>query len=147
MTGPAPGKIPIDVSMEIHGKKVNVKAYIHVKGFSRAMVTHLDIEEINIRNNEEGYYVILIGTDHGFLVITKRSIEINGVRTNKLYIRGLKLLRRGERTSAWLGFKEKGFYLGFKKDVLRRLEEIAKQLAPKYFQSEGDLENFIDSSE
>ena len=64
MTGPGPGKIPLSCSVELvlDGKKIAVEAevYIHVKGWSRALVTHIDVESpdmnIYIARPSTGFY-------------------------------------------------------------------------------------------
>jgi len=143
MTGPAPGKIPVELSLEVARKRLNVSAYIHVKGYSRAMVTHLDIEDIKVSNSGNGLYVTLIGTGNGFLIVSREPLRVNGLKTKKIYLRGLKLLSEGERTVAWLGFKAGGFYIGFRKEIVKRLEKIARDLAPEYFKSGSSLEGFF----
>ncbi|HDJ89963.1 MAG TPA: hypothetical protein ENG40_04645, partial [Thermoprotei archaeon] len=48
MTGPGEGKIPLETEIFIGNKRYLVKVdgnvYLHIKGYSLARVTHLDIE-------------------------------------------------------------------------------------------------------
>ncbi len=137
MTGPAVGKIPVRVHLDLNGEKLSVEAYIHLKGFARALVTHLDIEGINVGNGKDGVYILLVGIENGFLIICRRPIRINNRRVKKFGVIGINLLKKGERSSGWLGFKEGGFYIGFKREIINRLEEIAQYLAPDLFRKRG----------
>jgi len=144
VTGPALGKIPIELQLGVEGKNIDVEAYIHLKGFSRAMVTHLDIEGIDAKADKEGFYVVIIGTSSGFLIISKTPLKLNDVKAKKIYVKGIKLLNKGEKSTAWLGIKLGGFYLGFKKEIVKRLEEKARELAPEYFGTDSELNRFLD---
>ena len=48
MTGPAPGKLPVNAHVELCTsggcRTIDARVYVHVKGWSRARVTHIDIE-------------------------------------------------------------------------------------------------------
>jgi len=137
MTGPAIGKVPIDAYIEINGIRIDATFYIHIKGYSLARVTHLDIEDINVSTNYQKRLIpaAFIGTMNGFHVILTRDAKmtINGIETRKFTIRGLKLLQYGEKSGGYVGLKEGGIFLGFKKEIIRRLESIAKKIAPELF--------------
>ena len=73
VTGPGEGKLLLkNAKVFIDGKEVQAEVYIHVKGFSLAKVTHLDIEsnELNkVLASKKGGFFSIYGIDNG--------IEIN----------------------------------------------------------------------
>lgn len=133
MTGPCRGKVPINIVFQIDGRKIDCQAYIHVKGYARANVTHLDLEGFKIEGLENGSPGVAIGRGDHITIITSREIKINGIKSKKLRIYGLNLLKKGEKMGIWLGVKEGGLYIGFKKEGIKRLEEIARKLQPDLF--------------
>jgi len=45
MTGPGEGKLPLNAKVCLNAEELpSARVYIHLKGYSRATVTHLDIE-------------------------------------------------------------------------------------------------------
>lgn len=140
MTGPGKGKIPVKVSITLynnHQWKINVDAYIHVKGYSLARITHLDLEseELEFDNEEEGYGAIVVGKENGFVVIPRKPLIKGNRKYTKIRISGLDVIKKGRRTGGYLGFKEGGIFIGFKKEIIQRLEEIARKLEPDLFES------------
>ena len=140
MTGPCKGKVPINVVFKVDGKEIGCQAYIHVKGYARANVTHLDLEGFEIKGLEEGSPGVAIGRGDHITIILSKEITINGVKSKKLRIYGLNILGKGEKMGIWLGVKEGGLYIGFKKEGVKKLEAIAKKLQPELFS--GTLESF-----
>jgi len=136
MTGPCYGKIPINITFLVDNKDIPCEAYIHVKGYARANVTHLDLEGFEIEGLEDGSPSVIIGGDDGFTIILMKEAKLAGIKTKKMKILGLKLLEKGKRSGAWVGVKEGGLYIGFKKEVLKRLEEIARKLQPDLFEKD-----------
>jgi len=123
MTGPAEGKIEIPADFIVLGEKINSVIYIHLKGFSRARVTHLDIEGFEARGDKiTGGRAI--GTSDGITIILSKYIEIDGKKTRKLIIKGIKILEEGKKARCVVGIKEGGIFIGFESSVLSKLEEI-----------------------
>lgn len=138
MTGYCEGKVPLSLSLRLsndHTKNVEIEAYIHVKGYAQARVTHLDLEskELNFDNKTKGIGAILIGRDNGFLVILRNPLKQGPYLYKRLYVSGISILKKGEKMGCYLGLKEDGIFLGFKKEGIERLELLAKKLDPSLF--------------
>lgn len=126
MTGPGPGKIPLEAAVYLsNGEKIELggaQVYIHVKGYSLARVTHLDIEHEGLDGllpAGGGRFLSLRGIDGG--------IEIKLERKSVLIKCGLlnSVLESGRKTRTWVGGKEGGIYIGFRKAEVEKLEKIA----------------------
>lgn len=128
MTGPAEGKIPVDIKLKVKDRVFKVSSYIHLKGFSNAKVTHLDVEDLDINADSEGFFVKIIPVKNGFVIIAPSDITIDGVRTRKVILEGLGIIRPNERQIAWFGVKVRGFYLGFRKEIISRLEKLCEEI-------------------
>ncbi|MCD6510250.1 MAG: hypothetical protein J7L11_07700 [Thermoprotei archaeon] len=136
MTGPGPGKIPLTARVFLeppHIELKGVEVYLHVKGYSRARVTHLDIEHPRINDiiPPSGGEFLRIQAFNGGLKIKLRRV----VRFDDRYVTEVRLLCSdinrvigpGESSIAWVGGKEGGIYLGFRKKYVEALEEIARR--------------------
>jgi hypothetical protein len=125
MTGPGEGKLPLEnAKVFIDNKEIKADVYIHVKGFSLARVTHLDIEseELNkILKPKEGGFFSIHGVDGGIEI----KFEKNRVKVLHEFLN--EVLRKGEKTRTWVGGKEGGIYIGFKKEQVLQLEKIARE--------------------
>jgi hypothetical protein len=125
MTGPAEGKLLLKGSkVFINNKEIIAHVYIHVKGFSLARVTHLDVEseELNkILKPKEGGFFSIYGVDNGIEI----KFEKNRVRVLHEFLK--EVLEKGEKTRTWVGGKEGGIYVGFKKEQIVKLEKIARE--------------------
>ncbi len=142
MTGPAEGKLLLEGAvvelLTDHGKIAleEAEVYIHVKGYSLARVTHLDIEHPvldNIIPPKRGRFLKIIGLKSGLRIQLRegKSINLNGknitvyaVKVSHPYL--TKVLTPRESTVTWVGGKFGGIYIGFRKEQVRRLEEIAR---------------------
>ncbi|RLI99604.1 MAG: hypothetical protein DRP08_07035 [Candidatus Aenigmatarchaeota archaeon] len=139
MTGPGEGKILLDDHILLYGRNrcttVPCDVYLHVIGFIRGRVTHIDLENdiLNlivkpgeskyckwiVRNNilrvfiGKGVYV----RDVGFLV---RAIGLDNDRL-------ISVLGNGSSDYVYVGGKLGGIFLGFRKKYILRLEELAKE--------------------
>jgi len=130
MTGEAYGKLKIkDVKVFLvendRRKEIPSNVYIHVKGFALARVTHLDIEAKNIEKlirKEKGDFLSIYGIENGLKIKLneKTFLEIIHPLMNKI-------LKNNEKTRTWVGKKEDGIYIGFRKEEVRKLEKIAKE--------------------
>jgi len=137
----SPGKIRIDAKVYVvsQGEKLEVKeasVYIHVKGYMRAKVTHLDVEDRvlgKIIRRGRGNMLEITGVQGGIEIRLKHPTEIN-LGQSKILVRSLellhpilnKILKTGESTVTWVGRKYDGIYIGFKKPQIEKLEHIAK---------------------
>ncbi len=134
MTGPAPGKILVPgvkaVLVTPEGfEELEPQVYIHLKGYSRARVTHLDVEHPILNEllpPRRSMYARARGVVGGIQLDFSRYLR--GVF---LELRGpllTRILRPGEETIVYVGGKEGGVFLGFKKHLIPRLEEAAGRL-------------------
>ena len=135
MTGPGPGKIPISAKIYLEPPHIQVEeaeVYVHVKGYSRARVTHIDIEHPDLNtllSPGEGYYVKVVGITEGLDIVIKPTKFLDHYVTRiRVKARDLVgLIPLGRTTIAWLGGKEGGVYLGLRKEYIRKLEEWASR--------------------
>jgi len=125
MTGPGLGKLLLeDAKVFIDDRGIKADVYIHVKGFSLARVTHLDIEneELNsILRPKDGGFFSIYGISGGIEI----KFEKNRVRVLHEFLN--EVLKKGEKTRTWVGGKEGGIYVGFKKEQVVKLENIARE--------------------
>jgi len=122
MTGPGEGKLKIKANVFLERKKIDAIVYVHMKGYSMATVTHLDIESPSLNlMGEKGDFHQIIGIDEG-IEIPKLGVIISAPILNDV-------LAEGEKTRTWVGQKEDGIYIGFKKSEMLKLERIAKALS------------------
>ncbi|MDK2384555.1 MAG: hypothetical protein QI199_07095 [Candidatus Korarchaeota archaeon] len=134
MTGPAPGKVRVPgvrailVSPGRHAE-LEPQVYVHLKGHSRARVTHLDVEHPGL--NElvppgTSMYARARGTVRGIQLDFSRYVPGVILELEAPWLLGL--LRPGEATIVYVGGKRGGVFLGFKKPFIPRLEELARRL-------------------
>lgn len=126
MTGPGEGKLKVDALVYVGGEPLeNVDVYIHIKGYSLARVTHLDIEHPDMNKYmkpHSGRFLKIVGVKGGFMIRDGSLIII--VKSPLLE----DLLKVGEETYAWVGGKHGGIYIGFKKRYVEELEKKASKL-------------------
>jgi len=138
MTGPGPGKISVKakVTLKVEGLAIPLRpcsVYIHVKGYSRARVTHIDIESAKaneILREGEGVYVTILHFKGGFAVRPRARLYVNGRRLAELTVKweGPELVRPGGSSVGFMGGKADGIYLGLKRELIAKLEGYAKGL-------------------
>ena len=130
MTGPGEGKIPLRASVYLASggprRPLPCTVYLHVKGYSLARVTHIDVEaeELNkVLAPGESCYATLICTGG------RLAVALWGPRRCRLEIECRELAEAlgPSRSVVYVGGKEGGIFLGFKKEYLRRLEELAER--------------------
>ena len=121
MTGPGEGKLKIRANVFLEGKKIDSGVYVHLKGFSMATVTHLDIEspKLNLMGGRGDFHQI-IGIDEG-LEIPDLKVVISAPILSDV-------LKPGDKTRTWVGQKQDGIYIGFKRKEMLNLETISKAL-------------------
>ncbi|MCW1296821.1 MAG: hypothetical protein OH319_04020 [Candidatus Parvarchaeota archaeon] len=128
MTGPGIGKLSLKkakVYIEKENKKVSLdgaSVYIHVKGFSLARVTHLDIEHESLNHIvNNGKFLSIHGIKNGL------KIKLNDESIVVLHKFLNLILGENEKTRTWVGGKENGVYIGFKKSEIIKLENVARE--------------------
>jgi len=135
-------KIRIDaqvylVSREEKLKVTKASVYIHVKGYMRARVTHLDVENRvlgKIIHRGRGNMLEINGIQDGIQIKPKHptEIDLDGTRTVVQSLELLhpilnKVLKTGDSTVTWVGRKYDGIYVGFKKLEIEKLENMVKK--------------------
>lgn len=128
MTGPGEGKIALEAEVTVTdgGKRrlEGAEVYIHVRGYSLARVTHLDIEHPELDG-------LLPAGGGRFLTVAGRpgGIEVRLERARISVRCGLlnRVLEPGGRTRTWVGGKHGGIYIGFRKPEVAKLEMIASE--------------------
>lgn len=127
MTGPGEGKLALDAKVLLNAEELpNVSVYIHLKGYSRATVTHLDIEHPKLNSiipPKAKTSNWIIGIENGILIITSKEDKVQ-----ILYPLLNKVLQKGEKTRTLVGGKFGGIFIGFRKREISKLEEIAKDI-------------------
>ena len=121
------------------GRKVELEdpfVCIHVKGYSLARVTHLDIEHERLDNlipPKRGGLHRIEGVKGGIEIVLKRKKEIeykgSRLKPERILVRCPTLnqiLGPGRGTLTWVGGKFGGIYVGFRKPEIERMELIAK---------------------
>jgi len=143
MTGPAEGKISLNGVVEFKtvsgSQSIDCDIYLHVKGYSLARVTHVDLE--NPVLNE-----LLPPKKSLYLPFRIKSSKIEIILRDKVYMKSLgthvhrliiycpilaSSLGEGVKSSVYIGGKYGGIFLGFKKEYVRRLESLAVKLGVK----------------
>ncbi|MCX8205458.1 MAG: hypothetical protein N3H31_07410 [Candidatus Nezhaarchaeota archaeon] len=134
MTGEAEGKLKIPCEVRVvtsRGvKRLDAEVFIHVKGYSLARVTHLDIEHPELDGvlpPRGGGFFTIEGVAGGLRISFKpaqrgvSSIEVASPLLNEV-------LGPGESTRTWVGGKLGGIYVGFRREEVRKLEGVAQRV-------------------
>jgi len=131
------GKFRLDASTILmpSEKKIDAEVYIHLKGYARARVSHLDIEKIGLGkviHRGRGNFLEIRGVENGLEVILreKRQIDLNG---EEIAVSSIvldcpllnEIIEKEKSSKAWVGRKYDGIYIGFRKAELERLEKRA----------------------
>ena len=140
MTGPAAGKFPLKarvffLSGDKRKKVEDAMVYIHLKGYARARVTHLDIEHKalgKLIHRGKGNFLDIEGVRGGAIIRPKIEIQIE-LLGREIEVQGLavlspilnEVLKEGETTRTWVGRKFDGIYIGFRRNEITKLEELA----------------------
>jgi len=139
MTGPGEGKIPIKASIALSymgsRKYVKCDVYLHVKGHSLARVTHIDVESpvLNeILKPKRSLYVPYKVVNGEVIIYFKRVYYVKSLKTfaSSLIIVSKELaemLKEGP-FKTYVGGKIGGIFLGFHREVIKKLEEYASTL-------------------
>ena len=77
MTNPAEGKLPLDAQVYLNEEELdNAQVYVHLKGYARATVTHLDIEHPDLTGlipPKTRTFIWIIGIENGILIRTEKG--------------------------------------------------------------------------
>lgn len=131
------GKLRLDASAILmpHEKKIDAEVYIHLKGYMRARVSHLDIEKIGLGEvirRGRGNFLEIRGVENGLEVILreKRQIILDGeeIVVSSIVITCTllnEIIEKEKSTRAWIGRKYDGIYIDFRRAELERLEKLA----------------------
>jgi hypothetical protein len=136
MTGPALGKLKLEAEVFLepgHFKLEGASVFIHLKGYSLARVTHLDIEHECLDNlipPKHGGLHRIEGVRDGISIRLKNPKEmdcgtIKFVRVKCPYLN--RVLKPGEVTMTWVGGKAGGIYIGFRKPQIASMEKLARE--------------------
>jgi len=116
-------------------RKIDASVYIHLKGYARARVSHIDIEKVGLGKvifRGRGNLLRTKGIKQGLEIATKesREIEIDGKKSIVSRIRILSpllndVLEESKSKRAWVGRKYDGIYVGFKGEEIEKLEKVA----------------------
>jgi hypothetical protein len=125
MTGPGEGKMLLCSKVLLEGKEIKSDVYIHKKGFSGATVTHLDIESplLNVMNSKGGFFEIA-GTGSGIEIFIPQNLVCIECTTLA------SVLAQGKRTYTWVGQKQDGIYIGFRREEMLKLDALADEMRP-----------------
>lgn len=131
--------IDADVYLALQERKIKVHdaaVYIHVKGYMRARVTHVDIEDRilgKIIYRSRGNMLEVTGIKGGVEIKPRNptEMEIYGSRT---VVYGLEarhpllnnVLKIGESTLTWVGRKYDGIYIGSKEAFGKEVRKLLK---------------------
>jgi hypothetical protein len=135
VTGEGEGKVRLECNATLDKEKIEAKVFIHMRGHSEATVTHLDVESpaLNIHPGK-GEFGPVLGIEGGIKVLLcERRVRVLDPRLNDV-------LPQGKRTFTWIGQKQDGIFVGFKKGEMQKLEELGKALLAKDTNGGGDDE-------
>ncbi|WP_048192061.1 hypothetical protein [Pyrolobus fumarii] len=132
MTGPGPGKIRVEARLQLcdNGscRELDAAVYIHVRGWSRARVTHLDVEaprlEDLVGGAGRGIYVRVVGAPRGIIVVPEGGEWRLVIESSDPT---LHVLSVGESCIGFLGGKRGGIFLGLQSPYHKRLERLAEE--------------------
>lgn len=141
MTGPAEGKIKLRGIVKLSdGESISIldgtDIYLHVRGYSLARVTHVDLENPILNEllpPKKSMYLPFIIRDAALEITfkTPRFIKSFNFKVRKLLVYSPILcsaLGEGSSSYVYLGGKYEGIFLGFKKPFIERLEKLAIKL-------------------
>ena len=133
MTGPASGKIPLrGARIFINHREIKGEVYVHLRGYARARVTHLDIEsdELNrVYPSEGGSFLTVRGVDNGIEIEIDKNLAVRVLHPLlNLVLSPSPRANIREKTRTWVGGKKGGIYIGFRKEEIEKLEKIARKL-------------------
>jgi hypothetical protein len=132
VTGPGEGKIPLKARVLIGSCELSCDVYLHVKGHSRAKVTHVDVEcgELNEAVPPGAHAYATAYTKSGELRVRFREpLKAFGyARELVIMCPELATVLAPMRDAVYVGGKEGGIFIGFRREQIRKLEAFASSL-------------------
>ena len=132
MTGPGEGKIPLKARLLVGSCELSCDVYLHVKGYSRARVTHVDVEcnELNEAVPPGAHAYATAYTKSGELRVRFREpLKAFGyARELVIMCPELAAVLAPMRDTVYVGGKEDGIFIGFRREQIRKLETLASSL-------------------
>jgi len=131
------GKFKLDASTILMPckRKIDAEIYVHLRGYARARVSHLDIEKIGLGkviHRGRGNFLDICGVKDGIEVVLRemRLLVLDGEKVMVSSITVIcpllnEIIEKERSTKAWVGRKYDGIYIGFRKAELERLEKLA----------------------
>jgi hypothetical protein len=113
------GKIPIGGKVWLDGNEIDAKLFLHVRGYNRARVTHIDVEGEKIKG--------LIRPRHSVYPEVKWKDKVRIPIYDHVLILEIPEIRLEFKGNLYVGGKGKGIFLGFHREQIKILEEIARQ--------------------
>ncbi|MEM0226245.1 MAG: hypothetical protein QXP94_05420 [Thermofilaceae archaeon] len=133
MTGPGEGKIALKAKVYLGSRRVDCDVYLHVKGYSLARVTHLDVESdvLNEAIPPRASMYATAYTQAGALRVRFREpLEFGFGPVREIAVECPELAQAlgPVRDVVYVGGKEGGIFIGFRREQIRKLEELATRL-------------------
>lgn len=128
MTGSGEGKLKLDAKVYLDEQKLTkLEVYIHIKGYSRARVTHLDIESVDLDSliKGKGKYLKIGGIKEGISIKMPKEARFEEIKVMDPNLN--EILSVGEEIYTWVGSKSGGIFIGFKKEQIKKLELLAEK--------------------
>ncbi len=133
MTGPGPGKVKLNARVYLKFSRETLEVsdaevYLHVKGWSRARVTHIDVES-RVMNEyvalpKQGFYAKTVYTRRGLWIHALRALKPCTILLVEKEVLPI-VFSIGEESWCFIGGKISGIYIGFRKKYIERLEQLA----------------------
>jgi len=125
------GKLPLVANVYLNEAELgDAHVYVHLKGYARATVTHLDIEHPSLSDlipPKVRTFIWIVGIENGILIRTDKGDKIKVICPLLNNV-----LPRGEKTKTCVGGKFNGMFIGFRKRELSKLEAIAEELLSEH---------------
>jgi len=127
MKDPSAGKLPLEAQVYLNDLTLaEARVCIHLKGFARATVTHLDIEHpslVGLIPPKVRTFSWIIGIENGLVIRTEHDDTIKVICPLLNHV-----LPQGTKTKTCVGGKPTGLFIGFRRRELSKLRRIAEQL-------------------
>ena len=131
------GKIQLDASTVLMPceREIGAEVFIHLKGYARARVSHLDVEKIGLGKvirRGRGNFLEIKGVKNGLKIVLREKCQIT-LDKEELEVSSIvikcsllnRIIKEGASSKAWVGRKYDGIYIGFRKTELEKLEKLA----------------------
>jgi hypothetical protein len=124
MTIPTPaGKLTLDAHVFLNDEELtDAHVYLHLKGYARATVTHLDLEHPSLAGlipPRTRTFIWIIGLEDGILIRTEGNDTVKVLSSHLTTV-----LPQGQKTRTCVGGKANGLFIGFRRRELRKLEAL-----------------------